>query len=289
MRKYIHGLLKIMSLNGSKFEHHRVGKNLKHFNFVYKDPSDNVINEKTHIKDLGVYISNNLTWKRQVDEVVSKARAMTGWILRTFSTREKVPLMTLWMSQVRPILDYCSALWSPEPSNFKEIDVLEDSLRTFTRQINGMEGLDYAQRLKALGLYSVQRRHERYKIIYAYKIKEGLVENLSDAYGLNFTYYGRHGCRCTMPTFPLYNNKVKKARTNSFALTACNLWNSLPKHIRNISGKNIEYFKKTLDNTLKQYPDIPRCSAVGLYRDIHGRKSNSLYHILKDKEIKKIA
>ena len=35
-----------------------------------------------------------------------------------------------------------------------------------------MEGLDYTQRLKMLKMYSIQRRHERYKMLYAYKIKE---------------------------------------------------------------------------------------------------------------------
>ena len=277
-----------MSLNGSKFEHHQVGKNLNQFNYTYKDPSGNIIVQKDHIKDLGVYTSNNLTWKKQIEDVVSKARIMSGWILRTFSTRDKGPMLTLWNAQVRPILDYCSALWSPEPSNYKEIDLLENTQRTFTRHIKGMAELDYAQRLKALNLSSIQRRHERYKIIYTYKIKEGLVENISDDYGLKFYCNGRHGYRCAIPTFPFYNNKAAKARDKSFSLTACNLWNALPRYIRNISGMSIDCFKKNLDKALKQYPDIPRCSAIGLYRDKHGRNSNSLCDIARNIEIKSL-
>ena len=42
-----------------------------------------------------------------------------------------------------------------------------------------MEGKDYAQRLNKLPITSIQRRHERYKILYAYKVKEGLVPNIS--------------------------------------------------------------------------------------------------------------
>ena len=91
---------------------------------------------------------------------------MSGWALRTFCTREREPMIIIWNSLVRPHLDYCSPLWSPRPSNLKDIDMLEQTQRTFTRQINGMENSDYAHRLKMLKTYSIQRRQERYKVLY---------------------------------------------------------------------------------------------------------------------------
>ena len=123
-------------------------------------------------------ISSDLTWTRQINEVASKATSMTGWALRTFQTRKELPMITIWNSLVRPCLDYCSPVWSPRPSNFQEIDLLEGIQRSFTRQIDGMEGLDYAQRLEKLHMYSIQRRNERFKIINIYKIKEVLVPNV---------------------------------------------------------------------------------------------------------------
>lgn len=157
-----------MSLNGDKLKHLNVGKNLQQVKTSYTDPEGNIIKEKEDIKDLGVTISNDLTWTKHITEVVSRARVMSGWVLRTFSTREKDPMTTMWNSQVRSILDYSSPLWSPCPSNYKNIDLLERTQRSFTKRINGTEDLDYAQRLRFLRLYSVQRRHERYKIIYIY-------------------------------------------------------------------------------------------------------------------------
>ena len=59
-----------MALNGDKFEHLQVGKNLNQFKYSYKDPSGNTITEKNYIKDLGVYISNTLSRSKQVEEVV---------------------------------------------------------------------------------------------------------------------------------------------------------------------------------------------------------------------------
>merc|ERR1712121_250615 len=75
-----------MCLNGDKFEHHRIGKNLEIEKHSYTVPNCEVINEKEYIKDLGVYISSDLTWTRQFNEVVSKATSMAGWALRTFKT-----------------------------------------------------------------------------------------------------------------------------------------------------------------------------------------------------------
>ena len=233
-------------------------------------------------------ISNNLTWTKHIEDVVSRVRNMMGWVLRTFTTRKRDPMITMWNTQIRPILDYCSPLWSPCPTDFKNIDLLEQTLRTFTREIDGMEGLDYAERLKKLGMYSVQRRHERYKLIYMYKIKEGIVPNISETFGLTFSQRGRRGCICEMPTYRLYHNRAITARNNSFALTASSLWNALPKNIRNISGLSVDSFKRRLDNLIKLYPDSPRCASIGIYQDRNLRTTNSLTYIATHREVRRM-
>ena len=136
-------------------------------------------------------------------------------------------------------------------------------------------------------MYSVQRRHECFKIIYTYKIKEGLVPNVSDTHGLQFLPNERHGCMCKMPKYPLYNNKAVIARDRSFDLTASSLWNSLPKAIRNNTRVGVDSFKRKLDAVLKTIPDEPRCSASGVYTNSLGRISNSLYDICNNREIRR--
>jgi len=64
MKECTRGPPKIMCLNGDKFEHHRIGNNLEIENPSYMDPNGDIINEKEYIKDLGVYISSDLTWTR---------------------------------------------------------------------------------------------------------------------------------------------------------------------------------------------------------------------------------
>ena len=285
---YTWGPANNMTLNGDKFEHLHVGNNLHQLKSNFTDPSGNIIKEKEYIKDLGVTISNRLTWARHTEEVVAKARIMSGWALRTFSTRKQEPMTTIWNTQIRSILDYCSPLWSPSPTDFKNIDLLEGTQRSFTRKIDNMEGLNYTKRLKTLRMYSVQRRQERYKIIYIYKIKEGLVPNISESHGLHFSQRGRHGCVCVMPSYPLYHNKAITARNSSFALTASSLWNCLPKSIRGITGISVDAFKRRLDKVILNCPDEPRCSAIGIYTDSHGRVSNSLIHVTKNFQVRRL-
>ena len=56
--------------------------------------------------------------------------------------------------------------------------MVEKVQRSFTRFISGMAGLSYTEILTVLKLYSLQRRRERYIIIYVWKILEGLVPYL---------------------------------------------------------------------------------------------------------------
>ena len=66
--------------------------------------------------------------------------------------------------------------------------------------------------------------------LYVYKIKKKLVLNVTQSHGLYFVY-GRHGCECKLPTYHIRKG-IKKARENYFALTAHNLWNTLPRCIQ---------------------------------------------------------
>ena len=119
-----------------------------------------------------------------------------------------------------------------------------------------------------------------------YKIKEGIVPNISKTFGLTFSQRGRHGCICKMPSYRLYHNRAVIARNNSFALTASSLWNVLPKINRNLSGLSVDSFKRRLDKIFKLYPDSPRCASIGVYQDRNARTTNSLLYIANHREVK---
>ena len=66
----------------------------------------------------------------------------------------------------------------------------------------------------------------------------------------------KYGYRCIVPYVPI-RGKARKAGDNSYVWTACNLWNSLPMFVHNITGKKVEFFKNKLLKALAFYPDVP--------------------------------
>ena len=90
------------------------------------------------------------------------ANKIANWVLSVFSDRSKDVLLTIYKSIVRSRLEYSCPVWNP--SSMQDIKKLESTQRAFTRYISGCQGLSYWERLKKLGLMSLQRRRERYVI-----------------------------------------------------------------------------------------------------------------------------
>ena len=118
-------------------------------------------------------MSNNCALDFHVANVYKRCSNLTEFILRTFSTREITTMVTLFKSLVLSQLDYASQLWSPHLLNL--IYLIEKVQRSFTKHIAGIQNKSYDERLKLLNLYSVQRRRDRFQIIYLWKIIEELV------------------------------------------------------------------------------------------------------------------
>ena len=134
-----------------------------------------------------------------------------------------------------------------------------------------MDGLNYWERLDSLRLYSVQRRRERYVIMYVFKILHGLVPNC----GLTFQENARTGIRAVPKLNVGLSSHVKKLRSNSFNYVAPMLYNILPNDMRKIyiANEPFKLFKQDLDTLLSTVRDEPTVS--GLTRSA---KSNSLLH-----------
>ena len=116
-----------------------------------------------------------------------------------------------------------------------------------------MHDLSYNERLKALKLYYLQRRRERYCIIYVWKVLEGFVANFS--HPITATLSERRGRSCTIS-----NVNVGRKGTpafNSFRWRSIRMFNSLPKYLRNATLCSVNSFKTQLDSHLINIPDLP--------------------------------
>ena len=181
-----------MQFNSSKFERISFG-NFDQGEILesYRAPDNNDIQQKPQIKDLGIIITHNLLFDIHIKRIVQTAMQMSGWILRTFRSRDVVTMKTLLHSHVVSKLEYACLVWSPVERRL--IDLIESVQKNFTRRIAIFQKYDdelkilicnvgYTERLQRLKLYSLERRRERYQILYVYKILLGLVLNHGDLY-----------------------------------------------------------------------------------------------------------
>ena len=173
-----------MKLNGEKFEHLHYGRTST--DNIYSTHTGENIKPTKQVKDLRVTMSSDAKFSTHITNMVAQAQKLSAWILRTFKTRQTYPMITLLKSLLIPKLEYACIGWSPNDTH--HIQLIENVLRRFTSRMGVFNAnnqnlnllictTDYWQRLKFLKLYSLERRSERYLILYMYKIIIGIHPN----------------------------------------------------------------------------------------------------------------
>ena len=243
-----------MTYNNTKFEHMSYRADTNETVPVYMANDGSPIETVNHVSDLGVLVDSNGNFTAHIHNVVKRARSQVGMILRTFKTREILPMLTLYKSLVVPLLEYCCQLWDPWRMGEKQL--LEAVQRSFTSKISAVKHLDYWERLEALDLYSLERRRERYAIIYVYKSLTGkAINNLNISWKDN----PRRGRSCELQRpHSRASTRVKTLKENSFSIRGPKLFNTLPRNIRDSEELSLEQFKSKLDKFLQTIPDQPK-------------------------------
>jgi len=99
-------------------------------------------------------------------------------ILKCFFSRNKDFLLNKY---VRPILEYCSPIWSPHLKNL--IHEIESVLKYFTKWLPGLWHLPHPKRLQLLNLHSLEYRRISYDLTLCYQFSNGYCDTtLTDCY-----------------------------------------------------------------------------------------------------------
>ena len=134
----------------------------------------------------------------------------------------------IYISIVRPILDYCIQIWGPLEG--PKMDMLEKVQSDYTKLIPEIRNMCYKERLKIMKMSSIQRRIDRYRILYTRKILIGKVPN--PGIKIRHPESNRNGL--------ILETQSKKdmipIRAQSFLVRGPETFNCLPKELRSLSG-----------------------------------------------------
>ena len=84
-------------------------------------------------KYLGVTLSNDLSWKPHIQNIVSKANSRLGFLKRNLKSANKTTKANAYFALVRPHLEYCNSVWSPHTKDLKNL--LEQVQRRSARYV----------------------------------------------------------------------------------------------------------------------------------------------------------
>ena len=157
-------------------------------------------------------------------------------------------MLRLYQSLMRPLVEYCTAAWSPGYK--KDRAVIERIQGRFTKLIPALKEMRYEERLWSLGLWSLEERRNREDLIQVYKMVNGLSAPLFEEF---FCLSGEGRTRG-------HSLKLNKGRSrldlrqHFFSERVVSLWNSLPEEA--VTAASINRFKNRLDALRVQKMDL---------------------------------
>ena len=95
-----------MKFNEGKFEQMAHGYKKGITLDPYKTPCGDEIQIKNTAKDLGVLATSDLNFREHINNITSSSKIVMGMLLRTFSTRDKEPMIRMFNTYIKSKLEY---------------------------------------------------------------------------------------------------------------------------------------------------------------------------------------
>ena len=204
--------------------------------------------EKTLVeRDLGIIIANDLKWVHQIEKAVQTAKAIISQIRNSFTYFECELVRLLYVSLIRPHLEYAVPVWSPYLRG--DIENIENVQHRATRLATSIKRKNYEYRVKHMRLTTLETRRKRGNLIQLFKIINKIDhvnlrnELLEKDRGVESGPAGN--LRRQGVCFHRELGKVNSIRENFFTNRVIPLWNDLPVGVK--EARTLNSFKAGLD------------------------------------------
>ena len=162
---------------------------------------------------------------------------------RREASREREGIVPLYSEFVRTRLEYCVQVQGSKLR--KDVELLDRTQRRDMKMVRGLEHLSYEDRLKELGLFSLEKRRLWGELTVVFQYLKGIYKHEGDQL---FMWVDSDRTRGVVLKLKEGRFRLDVRRKAFFSERVVRCWNRLPREV--VDALSLEVFKARLDGAL---------------------------------------